>query len=43
MANEEKKDDGLDTWVKADGKTTIKLNREKATVAKAAELGWTKK
>lgn len=33
----------LSTWIKADGKTEIKLNDERATVKKAKELGWKKK
>lgn len=30
-------------WIKADGKTEIKLNDEPATVKKAESLGWTRK
>lgn len=38
-----KKDDAeLVTWIKADGKTKIKLNTEKATEEEAKRLGWKK-
>jgi len=33
----------LTTWVKADGKTEIKLNNEPATEKKAKSLKWKKK
>lgn len=39
----DKEDNGLDTWIKADGETKINLNRAPATIAKAKELGWTRK
>lgn len=36
-------DEKIETWIKSDGETEIRLNSNPATIEKAKELGWTRK
>lgn len=42
MSNKEK-EPKLETWVKKDGKTEVKLNTSEANIKAAKDLGWKKK